>query len=44
MKKLIILLLGFGISEASAQIITKVVDPVEWVNPLMGSIVKTQPV
>ncbi len=37
MKKLLIALLSFGTAASSAQNVTKVTDPVEWINPLMGS-------
>ncbi len=37
MKKLLIALLSFGTAVSSAQNVTKVTDPVEWINPLMGS-------
>ncbi|WP_299287700.1 GH92 family glycosyl hydrolase [uncultured Mucilaginibacter sp.] len=37
MKKLLIALLSLGAATASAQMVTQVTDPVEWINPLMGS-------
>jgi len=37
MKKLLIALLSFSAAASSAQNVTKVTDPVEWINPLMGS-------
>ena len=37
MKKLFIALLSFSAVATSAQMVTKVTDPVEWINPLMGS-------
>jgi predicted alpha-1,2-mannosidase len=40
MKKFIVLLLSLAASGASAQIVDKVTNPEEWVNPLMGSMSK----
>ncbi len=37
MKKLLITLLSFGAAASFAQTVTKITDPVEWINPLMGS-------
>ncbi|UYQ93337.1 GH92 family glycosyl hydrolase [Chitinophaga horti] len=37
MKKFGWLLLSMGVFSAKAQIVTKVTDPVEWINPMMGT-------
>lgn len=37
MKKLLIALFSFSAAASSAQMVTKITDPVEWINPLMGS-------